>query len=114
MPARQFEVRITNSGYQTLVIVMFGEGSPMARLIPSEGVRRAQLTGAVVGSLPLLLWGAMGKIVAFGATLPGPGTTLSTVLLGEAITTFTMVALLAVFLGFRTLRPLTPAIFRPL
>jgi hypothetical protein len=32
MPARQVEVRITNSGYPTLVIVMFGEGSPMATL----------------------------------------------------------------------------------
>ena len=146
----------------SLVILMFGAGTPMARLIPSEGLRRlvtgflfgttgacialspvgrvsgahinpavtlafrlmgkidlpttlgyvgAQLIGAVVGSLPLLLWGAMGRSVAFGATLPGPGMTLSTALLGEVITTFTMVALLAVFLGFRTIRPFTPAIF---
>ena len=29
--------------------------------------------GGVAGSLPLLLWGAMGESVAFGATLPGPG-----------------------------------------
>jgi aquaporin Z len=68
----------------------------------------------VVGSLPLLLWGSMGTSVAFGATLPGPGYSLSTVLLGEVITTFAMVALLAVFLGFRTIRPFTPAIFPPL
>jgi aquaporin Z len=149
----------------SLVILMFGAGTPVARLIPSEGLRRlvtgflfgttgacialsrvgkvsgahinpavtlafrlmgkldlettlgyvgAQLIGAVVGSLPLLLWGAMGRSVAFGATLPGPGTTLSTALLGEAITTFAMVALLAVFLGFRTIRPFTPGIFPPL
>jgi aquaporin Z len=149
----------------SLVIVMFGAGSPMARLVPSEGLRRlitgflfgttgacialspvgkvsgahinpavtlgfrlmgkldlettlgyvtAQLIGAVVGSLPLLLWGAMGKSVAFGATVPGPGTTLSTALLGEVITTFVMVALLVVFLAFRALRPFTPAIFPPL
>jgi aquaporin Z len=149
----------------SLVILMFGTGTPMARLIPSEGLRRlvtgflfgttgacialspvgkvsgahinpavtlafrlmgkldlqttlgyvgAQLIGAVVGSLPLFLWGAMGKSVAFGATLPGPGTTLSTALLGEVVTTFAMVALLAVFLGFRTIRPFTPAIFPPL
>jgi aquaporin Z len=70
--------------------------------------------GAVVGSLPLLLWGAMGKSVAFGATFPGSGTTLSTALLGEVITTFAMVALLAVFLAFRAIRPFTPAIFPPL
>ncbi len=136
----------------SLVILMFGAGTPMARLIPSEGLRRlvtgflfgttgacialspvgkvsgahinpvvtlafrlmgkldlrttlgyigAQLIGAVVGSLPLLFWGAMGESVAFGATLPGSGITLSTVLLGEVITTFAMVTLLAVFLGFR-------------
>ncbi len=74
----------------------------------------AQLIGAVVGSLPLLLWGAMGDSVAFGATLPGPGISLSTAFLGEAITTFAMVSLLAVFLGFRRIRPFTPAIFPPL
>jgi aquaporin Z len=149
----------------SLVILMFGAGTPMARLIPSEGLRRlitgflfgttgacialspvgkvsgahinpavtvafrlmgkldlrttlgyigAQSIGAVVGSLPLLLWGAMGKSVAFGATLPGTGATLSTALLGEVVTTFAMVALLAVFLGFRRIRPFTPAIFPPL
>jgi aquaporin Z len=149
----------------SLVILMFGTGSTMVSLIPSEGLRSlitgflfgttgasialspvgkvsgahinpavtlafrlmgkldlrttlvyivAQLVGAVVGSLPLLLWGSMGTSVAFGATLPGPGYSLSTVLLGEVITTFTMVALLAVFLGFRTIRPFTPAIFPPL
>ena len=149
----------------SLVIFMFGTGSPMARLVPSEGLRRlitgflfgttgacialspvgrvsgahinpavtfafrlmgkldlqttlgyigAQLIGAVVGSLPLLFWGGMGKSVAFGATLPGSGYALSTVVLGEVITTFTMVALLAVFLGFRKIRPFTPAIFPPL
>jgi aquaporin Z len=149
----------------SLVIFMFGTGTPMARLIPSEGLRRlitgfffgttgacislstvgkvsgahinpvvtlafrlmgkldlkttlgymgAQLIGAVVGSLPLLLWGAMGKSVDFGSTLPGPGYTLSMVFLGEVLTTFTMITLLAVFLGFRTIRPFTPAIFPPL
>jgi aquaporin Z len=149
----------------SLVIVMFGTGSPMARLIPSEGFRRlitgflfgttgaaialslvgkvsgahinpavtltfqlmgkldfrttlgyivAQLIGAVVGSLPLLLWRDMGESVAFGATTPGPGFGLSTALLGEVITTYAMVSLLAVFLGFRRIRPFTPAIFPPL
>ena len=149
----------------SLVILMFGTGTPMAHLIPSEDLRRlitgflfgttgasialspvgrvsgahinpvvtlgfrlmgkldlrttlgyllAQLIGAVVGSLPLLLWGAMGESVAFGATLPGPGYTLSTVLLGEVITTFAMVSGLCVILAFRTIRPFTPAIFPPL
>lgn len=149
----------------SLVILMFGAGSPMVRVVPGEGARRlitgflfgttgalialspvgkesgahinpvvtlgfwlmgkldalttlgyivAQLIGAVMGSLPLLLWGGMGKSVAFGATLPGPGFTLPAVFLGEVITTFTMISLLAVFLGFRKIRPFTPAIFPPL
>jgi aquaporin Z len=149
----------------SLVILKFGAGSPVARLIPEEGPRRlitgflfgttgalialspvgrvsgahinpvvtlgfrlmgkldlpttlgyvaAQLIGSVVGSLPLLLWGTMGRSVDFGATVPGAGLPLSTVFLGEVVTTFTMVGLLAVFLGFRTIRPFTPAIFPPL
>ena len=71
----------------------------------------AQLAGAAVGALPLLAWGSMGRSVAFGATLPGEGYATQTVLLGEVITTFTLVSLLVVFLGFRQLRPFTPAIF---
>ena len=146
----------------SLVILMFGEGSPIPGVLPDEGWRRfitgflfgttgasialspigersgahinpivtlafrlmgkidlrtalgyvvAQLAGAVLGSLPLLAWGSMGRSVAFGATLPGPGYSTQTVLLGEVITTFAMVTLLAVFLGFRRLRPFTPALF---
>jgi aquaporin Z len=146
----------------SIVIFMFGAGTPMARLIPGEALRRlitgflfgttgaaialspvgkvsgahinpvvtlafrlmgkldaqttigyilAQLTGAVLGSMPLLFWGTTGKSVAFGATLPGPGTALSTVFLGEMITTLIMVALLAVFLGYRKIRQFTPVIF---
>jgi len=146
----------------SVVIFMTGKGSPMADLLPDEGLRRlltgflfgstglsitiskigkvsgahinpvvtmafwlfrkidlktagtyvmAQLSGAIVGSLPLLLWGQMGKSVAFGATVPGIGYSLNVVLLGEVITTFTMVTLLVIFLGFRGLRPFTPLIF---
>jgi aquaporin Z len=146
----------------SLVIVMFGAGSPIAGIVPNEGLRRlitgflfgttgaliavsavgkvsgahinpivtlafwlfrkldsriavvyvlAQLAGAILGSLPLLAWGPVGRSVAFGATLPGEGYTIQTVLLGEVITTFTMVSLLTVFIGFRRLRPFTPAIF---
>jgi len=144
------------------VIAMFGTGSPMARLIPNEGLRRlitgflfgttgatialsavgkesgahinpvvtmvfwlfhrlnsrvaiiyvlAQLAGAVIGSLPLLAWGQMGRSVAFGATLPGAGYSSLAVLLGEIVTTFTMVSLLVIFIGFRRTRPFTPGIF---
>ena len=71
----------------------------------------AQLTGAIVGCLPLIVWGAMGRSVAFGATLPGEGYSMGTVLLGEVITTFTMVLLLIVFIGFRQIRRFTPFMF---
>jgi aquaporin Z len=146
----------------SLVIVMFGSGSPMTQVLPREGLRRlltgflfgttgalialspvgkesgahinpavtlgfwlmrkltpgmaiayvlAQLAGAIIGALPLLAWGPMGRSVAFGATLPGAGYAMQTVVLGEVVTTFTMVSLLAVFLGFRQIRPFTPALF---
>jgi aquaporin Z len=146
----------------TIVIFMFGTGSPGVRMIPSEGLRRlitgflfgttgalialspvgkesgahinpvvtfgfwmmrkletraafgyvlAQLVGATIGSLPLLLWGSMGRSVAFGATLPGEGYTPEAVLMGEVITTFGLIAGLCIFLGFRSLRPFTPALF---
>ena len=146
----------------SLVILMFGTGSPLVRMVPSDGVRRlitgflfgstgamialsvvgrvsgahinpivtlafwlmgkmksrvaggyvvAQLAGACLGCLPLLAWGSMGRSVAFGATLPGVGYSTGIVLLGEVITTFALIAGLSVFLGFRPLRPFTPALF---
>jgi aquaporin Z len=70
-----------------------------------------QLAGAVAGCLPLLLWGSMGRSVSFGATQPGQGYGVPIALLGEVVTTFVMVSLLIVFLGFRRIRPFTPAMF---
>jgi aquaporin Z len=146
----------------SLVIFVLGAGSPIARLVPDEGWRRAltgflfgglgalialspigresgahinpvvtlafrlmgkmdsrtalgyvaaQLLGACVGVLPLLAWGSMGRSVAFGATVPGAGYRTGTVLMGEASTTFLLIAGLCVFLGFCGLRPFTPALF---
>jgi aquaporin Z len=149
-------------GGLSLVIGMFGTGSPMTQLVPSEKVRQilsgflfgslgasialslvgkesgahinpavtmvfwlfrkldgrtaviyvlGQLAGSVIGSLPLLAFGARGRSIAFGATVPGVGYSTQAVLLGEIVTTFTMVSLLCIFIGFRRLRPFTPAIF---
>ena len=70
-----------------------------------------QFTGAIIGCIPILAWGRMGESISFGATVPGEGYGLFTVVMGEVITTFTMVTLLAIFLAFRNLRPFTPAIF---
>jgi len=68
----------------------------------------AQLIGAWLGSLPLLAWGAMGRSVSYGATVPGDGFTTLAVVMGEAVTTFGLIATLCVFLGFRHLRQYTP------
>src|SRR5262245_46739616 len=135
-------------GGLSLVIFMFGAGSPMEQVIPSIVVRRvitsflfgcvgamialsvvgkvrgahmkpavtfgfwmmrkmdsktaagyvlAQLAGAFLGCLPLLLWGAMGRSIDFGATVPGKGYSLEAVVMGEAATTFGLVAGLFVF-----------------
>ncbi|MGA9192158.1 MAG: aquaporin [Anaerolineales bacterium] len=146
----------------SFVIFDFGQGSPMARLIPSAGLRRlltgflfgstgavialspigkisgahinpvvsaafwlvgklrgrhalaniaAQCLGGVLGALPLLLWGNMGRSVQFGATLPGPQYGMGLALGGEIATTFALVALLFAFLSHPRLRPFTPALF---
>jgi aquaporin Z len=149
-------------GGLSIVIFMFGSGSPMAQLIPGIKIRQvitgflfgsigasialspigklsgahinpavtmvfwlfkkiegrltityilAQLTGAIVGCLPLLLWGEMGRSIDFGLTVPGEGYSNQTALLGEIITTFTMVSLLVIFIGFRQIRQFTPYMF---
>jgi len=68
----------------------------------------AQLTGAVVGCIPILLWGEMGKSMNFGATTPGQSYTVTAAFLGEVITTFALVFMIIVFIAFRELRPFTP------
>jgi aquaporin Z len=146
-------------GGLSLVIFMFGAGSPMERIVPSIVLRQiltgflfgcvgstiavspvgkesgahinpvvtlgfwlmqkldaktalgyvvAQLVGACVGCLPLVAWGSMGRSIAFGATLPGENYTTEAALMGEAVTTFALIAGLCAFIGFRHLRPFTP------
>jgi aquaporin Z len=72
------------------------------------GYVAAQLCGAVLGSLPLLLWGSMGRTMAYGVTLPGKGYSIPVVVLGEVVTTFCLIAYLCVFLAFHRLRRYTP------
>lgn len=146
----------------SIVILDFGQGSPVARFIPDAGWRRlitgfffgttgalitlsplgresgahinpcvtlgfwlmgrlklrhaagyvaAQLAGAVLGALPLLAWGAVGRSVHFGATLPGAAYGAGGALLGEAATTFALVFGLFYFLRHPRLRAYTPALF---
>ena len=88
----------------TLGFLLFGKLKPRVAF----GYVVAQSGGAILGCLPLLAWGAMGRSISFGATLPGQGYSTWTVLLGEVATTFGLVASLCVFLSLRELRRFTP------
>ena len=73
----------------------------------------AQLTGSVIGALPLLLWGGQGASVGFGATIPLPGRTAAA-FVGEMITSFLLIAGIFFFTGHHRLRRLTPYLMPPL
>lgn len=77
----------------------------------TTGYILAQFAGAVIGSAPLLLWGAAGKSVGFGSTTPGTGYTPTEAFLGETITTIGLIVGLFVFLGHRKIRKYTPLLF---
>jgi len=80
----------------------------------AAGYAGAQLAGGVLGALPLLAWGAVGRSVDFGATVPGASWGAGWALAGETATTFALVAGLLLFVGRRRWRPFTPALFPPL
>ena len=69
-----------------------------------------QMAGAAVGALPLLAWGALGRSVDFGVTVPLPGHDLAA-FLGEVATTFGLVFGLFTFLRHARLRQFTPVLF---
>lgn len=74
----------------------------------------AQYAGAIVGALPLLAWGRIGRSVGFGATVPLPGVALWWPLCGEAVSTGVMVAIIFVFAAHERTRPWTPFTIPPL
>ena len=78
------------------------------------GYVAAQMAGAVLGALPLLAWGAMGRSVAFGATEPGAAYGAVWALAGETVTSFALVFGLFLFLRHVSLKRFTPALFPPL
>ncbi len=75
------------------------------------GYTVAQFAGALLGALPLLLWGTMGRSVAFGSTVPGTGYSVWAALGGEVVTTAALIIGLFVFIGHGTLRRYTPLLF---
>ncbi len=147
----------------SVVIINFGDGSPVVGLVPSEGIRRlitgflfgstgalialshigkisgahinpvvtfafwlegqvkthlligyifSQCLGAVLGAIPLLLWGKMGSSILFGATVPAHTSGgIVVALIGEIITTAALILGLFIFLGHKRLRPFTPLLF---
>jgi aquaporin Z len=77
----------------------------------ATGYILAQFTGAIVGSVPLLLWGSAGRSVAFGSTTPGAGYPVWAALGGEVVTTIGLIVGLFIFLGHNKLRNYTPLLF---
>ena len=73
----------------------------------------SQVSGAIAGAIPLLLWGAQGKSVKYGATVPETGR-IGAAFAGETITTFCLVAGIFYFTGHRRLRRFTPFLIPPL
>jgi aquaporin Z len=73
----------------------------------------AQLTGSVLGAIPLLLWGRQGASVGYGNTVPLAGH-VPAAFIGETITSFLLVAGIFFFSGHRNLRRFTPFLMPPL
>lgn len=71
----------------------------------------AQCAGAVLGAIPLLMWGDTGKSIAYGATLPGLHYGGWIALMGEVATTFALVIGLFLFIGHKRLSAWTPLLF---
>jgi aquaporin Z len=66
----------------------------------------SQMLGAVVGCLPLLLWGTQGGSIDYGNTVPAYG--LGAAFIGEMITTAALIIIIFVFVGSKNLRHYTP------
>ena len=101
--------KVSGAHLNPVVTLAFWLEGRLARGV-AVGYVLAQLAGGLLGALPLLLWGATGASVAYGATLPGPAGPWAAVL-GEAATTFCLVAGLFLFLGHPRLRRFTPGLF---
>jgi aquaporin Z len=142
----------------SIVILNWGEGSVVAKLIPSKPARRlltgflfgtvgclvtispvgkfsgahinpavtlafwlrgkiktvtmlgyilSQLIGAVIGTIPMLIWGKQGESIQYGITLPGSAG-LTAAFIGEIIVTACLIIYLYLFIGTKRLRNYTP------
>jgi aquaporin Z len=71
------------------------------------GYIAAQMIGAAIGSMPLLLWGDQGKSIQYGITLPG-ARGVGPAFLSETLATALLIVYLYIFLGKKRLRKYTP------
>lgn len=78
------------------------------------GYSAAQFAGALLGAYPLLLWGARGASVYFGATTPGSNVTATQALGGEIVATAALILAIFVTSAHRRTRQLTPWTMPPL
>jgi aquaporin Z len=78
------------------------------------GYAAAQLSGASVGGAGLLLWGAMGRSVQFGASTVGPGVSVWLALAGEVLATAALVLTIFITAAHRRTRRFTPWTLPPL
>jgi aquaporin Z len=82
-------------------------GRTLAAFVASQSV------GAVAGAVPLLLFGARGAAISYGATSPGAAG-IAPAFLGEVVTTFAMVSIVLAMVASSPVRVYTPFVFPPL
>jgi aquaporin Z len=66
-----------------------------------------QMGGALLGALPLLLWGSRGRSIQYSITLPGDAG-VGAAFAGEMLATACLIIYLYIFIGTRRLRRFTP------
>lgn len=74
----------------------------------------AQMLGAVIGALPLLLWGGMGRSVNYGATTVGAAASVWMAFAGEVIATTSLVLAIFITASHESSRRFTPWTIPPL
>jgi aquaporin Z len=74
----------------------------------------AQMVGAALGAVALLVWGAVGSSEAWGAAVPRSGVPGWLPVAGEAACTFLLVLLIFLFAAHKSTQPFTPLVNPPL
>lgn len=74
----------------------------------------AQMLGALMGAVPLLLWGQTGRELDFGATLVGGGVWPGWAFAGELVATLALVLAIFITASHERTRALTPWTIPPL